>query len=299
MSHTTRSTIVVRPPTDPASHISHADTPHPFPTRSKVPGMNVAARRPLNATALRSSLAPPWRHLEVVDETGSTNADLVARAAAGEDVDGVVLIAEHQTAGHGRMGRTWSAAPRAQLTLSVGVGAADVPPAVWGWLPLAAGLAVVDAVEAVGVQAALKWPNDVLAGDGKLAGILSEVAGQTIVVGIGLNVTLRADEVGEPLVTSLADLGIVDPDRTRLAAELLRRLGERVAGWRAKGQRLMDEYRSRCTTIGSPVRAVLPDGREVVGTAIWVDDQGRLRIRTEGDLVAVSAGDVMHLRPNL
>ena len=261
--------------------------------------MNVAARRPLNATALRSSLALPWRHLEVVDETGSTNADLVARAAAGEDVDGVVLIAEHQTAGHGRMGRTWSAAPRAQLTLSVGVGAADVPPAVWGWLPLAAGLAVVDAVAAMGVQAALKWPNDVLAGDGKLAGILSEVAGQTIVVGIGLNVTLRADEVGEPLVTSLPDLGIADPDRTRLAAELLRRLGQRVAGWRAGGQRLMDEYRSRCTTIGSPVRAVLPGGREVVGTAIWVDDQGRLRIKTESDLVAVSAGDVMHLRPNL
>ena len=164
---------------------------------------------------------------------------------------------------------------------------------------MAVGLAVVDAVEAMGVQAALKWPNDVLAGDGKLAGILSEVAGQTIVVGVGLNVTLRADEVGEPLVTSLPDLGIADPDRTALAAELLRRLGERVAGWRANDQRLMDEYQSRCTTIGSPVRAVLPGGREIVGTAIWVDDQGRLRIETDSEVVAVSAGDVVHLRPNL
>ena len=248
---------------------------------------------------LRSSLGPPWRYVEVVDETGSTNADLIARANAGEDVDGVVLIAEHQTAGHGRVGRTWSAAPRAQLTLSVGVGAADVPAPMWGWLPLAAGLAVVDAVEAVGVDAALKWPNDVLAGDGKLAGILSEVAGQTIVVGIGLNVTLRADEVGEPLVTSLADLGVAEPDRTALAAELLRRLGERVTGWRAADQRLMDEYRCRCTTIGSSVRAVLPGGREVVGNAISVDDQGRLRIDAQADVVAVSAGDVVHLRPNL
>ena len=142
-------------------------------------------RHRLHAASLRQEVAGPgrrWRHLEVVDETGSTNSDLLARAAAGEEIDRVVLIAEHQTAGRGRSGRTWSAAPRAQLTLSIGVDAAHVPTSVWGWLPLAAGLAVVDTVEAtVGVQAALKWPNDVLAGNGKLAGILCEVAGQAIV----------------------------------------------------------------------------------------------------------------------
>jgi BirA family transcriptional regulator, biotin operon repressor / biotin---[acetyl-CoA-carboxylase] ligase len=256
-------------------------------------------RSALGVMSLRSGLGPPWRHLEVVKETGSTNADLVARAAAGEDIDGVVLIAEHQTAGRGRSGRTWSGVPRAQLTLSVGVAAAGVPPSVWGWLPLAAGLAVVDTVQDVGVEAALKWPNDVLAGEGKLAGILSEVAGQTIVVGIGLNVTLRAEEVGEPLVTSLSDLGVADPDRTGLAVALLRRLGERVSDWRAGDERLRAEYRNRCTTIGSSVRAVLPGGGEVVGTAAAVDEQGRLRIQTQDDVVAVSAGDVVHLRPNL
>ena len=268
-------------------------------------------REPLNQRLLGTALAPPWRHVEVVAETASTNADLVARATAGEDIDGTVLIAEHQTAGRGRNGRTWAAAPRAQLTLSVGVGAADVPTPAWGWLPLAAGLAVVDAVKAnAGVAAALKWPNDVLAGDGKLAGILSEVAGQAIVVGIGLNVTLRGDEVGEPGVSALAALGVADPDRTGLAAELLRRLGERVTSWRAGDHQLMADYRACCATIGSPVRAVLPGGREIVGTAVSVDDQGRLRIDTrprvaeigdpgdQGDVVAVSAGDVVHLRPN-
>jgi BirA family biotin operon repressor/biotin-[acetyl-CoA-carboxylase] ligase len=249
--------------------------------------------------SLRSGLGPPWRHLEVVKETGSTNSDLVARATAGENIDGVVLIAEHQTAGRGRSGRSWSGVPRAQLTLSVGVDAADMPTSAWGWLPLAAGVAVVDTVQDVGVEAVLKWPNDVLAGEGKLAGILSEVAGQAIVVGIGLNVTLRGDEVGEPGVASLVDLGVADPDRTRLAGELLRALGERVTGWHAGDQRLMADYRDRCATIGSSVRAVLPGGREVVGTAVAVDDQGRLRIDTEGDVVAVSAGDVLHLRPNL
>ena len=85
-------------------------------------------REPLNEELLRTALAPPWRYLEVVDETGSTNADLIARAAAGEDIDGIVLIAEHQTAGRGRMGRTWSDGCRGRSsTLSVGVGAADVP----------------------------------------------------------------------------------------------------------------------------------------------------------------------------
>lgn len=257
-------------------------------------------REPLNQQQLRTALASSWRRVDVVDETGSTNADLIARATAGEDIDGVVLIAEHQTAGRGRGGRTWSAAPRAQLTLSVGVGTEGVPTATWGWLPLAAGLAVVDAVMAVtGVEAALKWPNDVLAGDGKLAGILSEVAGQVVVVGIGLNVTLRGDEVGEPTVTSLVDLGVLEPDRTKLAAELLTHLSARVTGWRAGDKHLATEYRSRCSTIRSKVRAVLPGGREVVGTAIAVDDEGRLQIDTPDGVVAVSAGDVVHLRPNL
>ena len=87
-----------------------------------------------------------WRRLDVVEQTGSTNADLLARAASGTDVAGAVLIAEHQTAGRGRHGRGWSASPRAQITMSVGVSVVDVPTAGWGWLPLATGVAVVDAV---------------------------------------------------------------------------------------------------------------------------------------------------------
>jgi BirA family transcriptional regulator, biotin operon repressor / biotin---[acetyl-CoA-carboxylase] ligase len=256
-------------------------------------------REPLDLQQLRAGLRPPWQALHVTAETGSTNADLMNRATAGHDVDGLVLLAEHQTAGRGRSGRSWSAAPRSQLTLSVGVAAADVPTERWGWLPLAAGLAVVDTVKAAGVEAVLKWPNDVLAENGKLAGILAEAGSQTIVVGIGLNTTLRGEEVGEPGVISLADLGVADPDRTRLAGELLERLGDRIAGWRAGDDALRADYRASCTTIGSSVRAILPGGREIVGTARSVDDQGRLHIDTDHDVVAVSAGDVVHLRPTL
>jgi BirA family biotin operon repressor/biotin-[acetyl-CoA-carboxylase] ligase len=264
-------------------------------------------RLPLNVQSLRDGvLGPhsPWRRLDVVTATASTNGDLAARAMAGEDIDGAVLIAEHQTAGRGRNGRDWSAAPRAQILLSVGVAADAVPTHVWGWLPLAAGVAVTDAVSVVtGVEATLKWPNDVLAGGGKLAGILSEaVTTQTrIVVGIGLNVTLRSAEVPGVDIASLLELGVEEPDRERLVRQLLLELGARVADWRQAGSaspKLIADYRSRSATIGSRVRATLPGGGQVVGQALDIDEQGRLLIDDGGETVAVSAGDVVHLRPN-
>jgi BirA family biotin operon repressor/biotin-[acetyl-CoA-carboxylase] ligase len=241
----------------------------------------------------------------VIAQTGSTNADLLARASRGERIDGAVLIAEHQTAGRGRNGRTWLAGPGAQITMSVGVWAGDVPSVGWGWLPLAAGVAVVDAVaHETGLQAGLKWPNDVLLGDGKLAGILAEVAAPKpmIVVGLGLNVTLRSSEVPGAVATSLLEQGVTSPDRNGLVHRLLHELGARIDEWRAAGgadKRLMDDYRAHSLTIGSRVRAVLPGDRDIVGTARSVDEQGRLCIESDGEMVAVSAGDVVHLRPNL
>jgi BirA family biotin operon repressor/biotin-[acetyl-CoA-carboxylase] ligase len=245
----------------------------------------------------------PWRYLEVVDETGSTNSDLLARAAAGEDIDGVVLIAEHQTAGHGRMGRSWSAAPRAQITLSVGVRPGDVPVDHWGWLPLAAGVAVVDTVAAeAGVHAGLKWPNDVMVDDRKLAGIFSEVAEPKtlVVIGIGLNVTLSAEEAGDPVAVSLLDVGVAALDRDRLVRRLLSELGGRVVSWRRAGgvdEQLIADYRAHSVTIGSEVRAMLPGDRKLIGTAHAIDREGRLIIDRGGEFVAVSAGDIVHLRP--
>jgi BirA family transcriptional regulator, biotin operon repressor / biotin---[acetyl-CoA-carboxylase] ligase len=272
-------------------------------------------RPPLDAASLRDGLTGPglpWRRLDVVAATGSTNADLLARAAAGEDIDGVVLIAEHQTAGRGRNGRTWSAVPRAQILMSFGVSTRDVPADAWGWLPLATGVAVVDTVSAVAdLNARLKWPNDVIAGGGKLAGILAQIARPNpvdpslvpppaVVVGVGLNVTLRSREVDDPGATSLLELGVAAPDRDRLVRQLLRNLAVRVTNWRTVGaadRRLIADYRARSMTIGSRVRAVLPGDREIVGVARSVDEQGRLLIESGGSTVAVSAADVVHLRP--
>jgi len=257
--------------------------------------------------SLRSALLgppSPWRRLDVVPETGSTNADLVSRATAGEDIDGAVLIAEHQIGGRGRNGRKWSAIPGAQILLSAGVATHGVPTHVWGWLPLAAGVAVADAVSAVsGIDARLKWPNDVLVDGGKLAGILAEAVPTRacIVVGIGVNVTLRCAEVPDVGIASLLELGLEAPDRDRLTRRLLLDLGGRIAEWRQTGagsSKLIADYRARSATIGSRVCATLPGGRRIVGLARDVDDQGRLVVEVDGQPVAISAGDVVHLRPD-
>lgn len=270
-------------------------------------------REPLDANTLREAVTTAdsaWRRLDVVEETGSTNADLISRAAAGEDVAGAVLIAENQIAGRGRNGRTWSAVPRASVTMSMSIPTAGLPAATWGWIPLVTGLAVVDAVSDVAdVRAGLKWPNDVLAGpgSGKLAGILAEVSAPAgvIVVGVGLNVSLRQEELPDPGATSLLALGAADVDRTALVAAMLRQMARRVDALRQSGgvdPNLVDEYVERSLTVGRRVRATLPGDHEVVGHALGVDEQGRLRIDTGGtgtgsDVVVVSAGDIVHLRP--
>ncbi|HKV21256.1 MAG TPA: biotin--[acetyl-CoA-carboxylase] ligase, partial [Mycobacterium sp.] len=165
------------------------------------------------------------------------------------------------------------------------------------WLPLLTSVAVVDAVaETTHVTAGLKWPNDVLVGSGKLAGILAEVAAPTpvVVVGLGLNVS----EAPDPAATSLKLLGAT-VDRDELTEAVLRHLATRIAAWKAAGGADTDlaaDYRTRSVTIGNRVRALLPGDRTVEGVADDIDDQGRLRIDTGHELLTVSAGDITHLR---
>jgi BirA family biotin operon repressor/biotin-[acetyl-CoA-carboxylase] ligase len=275
------------------------------------------ARPPLDPAALRRAVATgrgPWTGLDVVARTGSTNADLVAAARAGAP-EGRVLVAEHQTAGRGRAGRRWTSPPRAGLAVSVllrpgtaGHGAGAVPPGRWGWLPMLAGVALAGAVGRVtGLAVSLKWPNDLLVAGGKCAGILAEATGEAVVVGIGVNVTLRASELpagppGAPPATSLALAGARDTDRGLLLRLLLDGLGSWYAAWRAAGGDaagcgLRAAYLAASDTVGRPVRVLLPGGQEMVGTAITVDADGRLVLRdASGSDHALAAGDVGHLR---
>ncbi|MGB2920094.1 MAG: biotin--[acetyl-CoA-carboxylase] ligase [Mycobacterium sp.] len=254
-------------------------------------------RSALDVDAVRAVLpATEFRRVDVVSETGSTNADLIARAAGGEDIAGAVLLAEHQSAGRGRHGRSWSAPARSQISMSLGVDTSGVAPDAWGWLPLLTGLAVAHTVRDLDVDAGLKWPNDVLVGTGKLAGILAEVAAPVIVVGLGLNVSLTEDELPDPNAVSLSMLG-QDVDRTMLTALLLAALSDGLARWRTSDATLAADYRAVSTTIGTRVRATLPGDAEIVGTATGIDDGGRLLIDHAGTTVTVSAGDITHLRP--
>ncbi|WP_376771680.1 biotin--[acetyl-CoA-carboxylase] ligase [Actinokineospora xionganensis] len=263
----------------------------------------------LDAEALRAALVAPagaYAALDVVDTTGSTNADLLATADA---ADRTVLIAESQTAGRGRRSREWVSPPDAGLYLSVLLRPDGVPPARYGSLALVAGIALVRAARHAGVTAALKWPNDLLAGTSmrKCAGVLAEVDGgqhTAVVVGIGLNVGPLGIDVppgpGGLPATSLAEEG-GSGDRAEVAIALLRAFDEAERSWRdAHGDLaaagLLAEYRSHCSTLGQRVRVEMPEGHDLQGIAIDVDTDGRLVVDAAGTARTVSAGDVVHLR---
>ncbi|MEU0047744.1 biotin--[acetyl-CoA-carboxylase] ligase [Streptomyces werraensis] len=271
-------------------------------------------RPPLNAAAVRRALVREgslWREVDVVQRTGSTNSDLVARAAAGGGLrEGVVLVAEEQSAARGRLDRKWVAPARSGLFFSVSLrpGDAGVPMERWGWLPLLTGVAVATGLaRAGGVDTALKWPNDVLVTvegeERKAGGILAEAAGDGgVVVGVGVNVSLRADELPVPTAGSLALAGAVSTDRDPLLRAVLRGLEEWYGRWRAAGGDagacgLQEAYAAGCATLGRRVRAELPGDRALVGEAVAVDGDGRLILATEaGVQEPVGAGDIVHLR---
>lgn len=269
-------------------------------------------RPPLNTTALRRGLVRPgslWSSVEVVDRTGSTNSDLVSLAASGKATEGAVLVAEEQSTGRGRLDRAWSAPARSGLFFSVLLDPAGVPVERWGWLPLLTGVAVATGLSrSAGVDTALKWPNDVLVTVGgeerKAGGILAERAGDAgVVVGVGINVSLRTDELPVPTAGSLALAGAQVTDRDPLLRAMLRSLEQWYVRWRdASGDpstsRLQETYVAGCSTLGRRVRAHLPGDRSVVGDAVAIDGEGRLVLATgNGTREAVSAGDIVHLRP--
>lgn len=248
----------------------------------------------------------PWTTIRVRDEVGSTNAEITELARHGGE-EGVVVTAESQSAGRGRADRGWVSPPRAGIAVSMLL-RPRVSPARWSWLPLLAGVALAETVtEVSGVQAALKWPNDLLVSqppDGeprKAAGILAEVAAGAVALGIGLNVTLTDRELPRPDTTSLQLAGASTVDRTLLLTGLLTRLGRRYQAWlSADGDpvagRLRRDYLTWCHTIGQDVRVMLPDDHELTGTAVDIDGDGRLCVDTARGRIAVAAGDVHHVR---
>lgn len=295
-------------------------TPNP-PSEDPGSRWSDLSRPPLNATALRRGLTGTdsmWTSLEVVERTGSTNTDLAGRAREGGAGEGAVLVAEEQTAGRGRLERGWSAPARSGVFVSVLV-VPQVPQERWGWVPLIAGVATASALaRAAGVDTKLKWPNDVLVDiegeERKTGGILAErtdvapgaggAGGPGIVLGIGLNVSLRESELPVPAAGSLLLAGAAGTDRDPLLRAVLRSFEDWYGRWSAAdgdplASGVLEAYAAGCATLGREVRAELPGGEELVGEAVAVDSDGRLVIGTDAGVQRpVAAGDIVHLRGN-
>jgi BirA family transcriptional regulator, biotin operon repressor / biotin---[acetyl-CoA-carboxylase] ligase len=256
---------------------------------------------PLDPAALEAAAGSAWS-VTLLPTAGSTNA-----VATAHPVPGTVVVADHQTAGRGRLDRVWETPPGAALTFS-----AVVDPRLaddqWPLLPLATALAVADGVRrAADLDPRLKWPNDLLlAGEGadgvdegKFAGILLERvphptdAGRAVaVIGVGINVGMSREQLPVPTATSLAIAGS-KADRTAVFGAVVHALHVVLTSLAEDPASVLDRYRRACTTLGRQVEVHLPDGDVFTGHAEGVDGHGRLLV----DGRALSAGDVIHVRP--
>jgi BirA family biotin operon repressor/biotin-[acetyl-CoA-carboxylase] ligase len=247
-------------------------------------------RLPLGSLAdLERTAWAPWPLPEVLASTPSTMADVEQRAADGAP-EGTTIVAEEQTAGRGRRGRTWDSPARAGLWWSLLLRPSQ-PVDRLGWLPLVVGVGVARALEsAAGVDARLKWPNDVLVGDGKVGGILSERLGDgAVVVGVGVNVDQDVAEM-PPGGASLRSLGCT-VDRTTLLVAILAAVASVYRRWNA-GADLSEDYVALSVTLGQEVTADL-GARLITGHAVRLGASGELVVHDgEGTEHIVSAGDV-------
>lgn len=238
--------------------------------------------------------------VEWIVETGSTNADLLAAARRGSETNRV-LVADYQSAGRGRRGRAWEAAPGSSLLFSV-LTRPEIPVAAAHLVTTALALGALEACDSLaGVRPGLKWPNDLVVEDRKLAGVLAEsvVAGdrlEAVVVGMGLNVRSgAAHSVAVDAAVALEDVRGSAVDRRELLAAVL----TRFAHWMeqiesaASQVELVDAARRESATLGRRVSVELGDGRVLEGLAQDLDESGALVME---DGMRVVVGDVVHLR---
>lgn len=254
-----------------------------------------APRPPIDPDRLT---APPGWRIVLSDASPSTNADAARLAREGEEA-GLVVVTEHQTAGRGRLDRVWETPARSSLTFSVLL-RPDVPAEKWPWVPLLTGYAVHAALADRLPEVVLKWPNDVLVEERKVAGILAErietPQGPMVVVGIGINVDQSLEELPVALATSVS-LETGEPvDRTQLLGQVVGSL-HGLQGLLDDTDSLRAAYADVCSTLGRTVDVHLPGDVVRRGEALDLDSSGALVVGADGGTFTVAAGDVVHVRP--
>jgi BirA family biotin operon repressor/biotin-[acetyl-CoA-carboxylase] ligase len=237
----------------------------------------------LDQTSINDALKGGYWSVHAVEQIDSTQSALKSSSPKHGDV----IVAEYQSAGRGRLDRTFEAQPGSALLFS-----AYIEPRrhrdEWGFIPLLVGLSVA---EVLGIEFYTKWPNDILSDGGKVGGILCEVHGDGIVIGIGLNVSMREEELPVPTASSIFLTVGRAPDRDELLPAILKEIAFNLAEW-GSGEDLIDDYLDSSATMGKRVSVQLPDGRKIEGVAAGISNNGELLLDS-GEVISV--GDIIHL----
>lgn len=248
---------------------------------------------------LSSAVAEGFDHL---DETGSTNKDLLAKASDLLVPEFFVISTDFQSAGKGRLDRTWEAPPGSSIMASILLRPRFIDASLIGWLSLTAALAIQRSLMKFNISSSVKWPNDVLIADKKVCGILAEASEDlsAVVVGFGINVLQSQAQLPVSNATSLFLASPNPPSRDELLAEVIKNFRQLYAALTSSEDIEASGIRNLAlevsATIGQQVRVLFPNETQATGTAVDIDQLGRLVVKTESETLTVSAGDVLHLR---
>ena len=251
-----------------------------------------APRAPLDRKRISDEISQYWR-VSVVDITGSTQDDLMQLVSSNQALAKSVIASEYQSAGRGRLDRTFDAASMSALTFSMYI-EPKVDKAEWSFLTLLAALSVREALASLdhSSHVAVKWPNDLMIGEKKCAGIIAQATAKGVIIGIGINIGMNESELPVPTATSLAIENFQVLDRNIILGAILNHFEVNLQIWEL-GKSFIAEYKEASSTIGADVEVLLPAGVSIKSKAIGVSDAGEL-ILESGEVVTV--GDVIHLR---
>jgi BirA family biotin operon repressor/biotin-[acetyl-CoA-carboxylase] ligase len=250
-----------------------------------------APRAPLDKSIIATEISHYWR-VSVVDLTTSTQSDLAELVNSTVAISGEVIAADYQSAGRGRLDRTFEAPPQSALLFSFYV-TPKRKKEEWSFISFLAALAMQNVIsEYLSEPVTLKWPNDILIGDRKVAGLLAQQIGDGVIVGIGLNVSISNEELPVPTATSLLIAGSKKMDRNLILSEFLNYFEQIFSQWEA-GENFIEQYENVCSTIGREIKVEILGRDPVMGKAVAISDHGALIL---GDGTQINVGDVVHLR---
>ena len=249
-----------------------------------------APRAPLDQSRITASLSRYWR-VSVVDLTASTQADLADKIIVGDGKSGDVIVTNYQSAGRGRLDRSFLAPPSTALLFSMYLNPMRSRDD-WGFIPLLAGFSIAHTLDKISANISIKWPNDLLIDEKKVGGIISTTVGQGVIIGIGINTSTTTTELPVENATSLAISGVTKLDRNFLLPLLLNAFEMDFTQW-DQGESFLEKYSLLSGTQGREVIITGPSESTIRSRALSFDEQGRLHL--EGGQI-VTVGDVIHLR---